>query len=153
MKLCGSAASSDLTEAKLQAERTRLAARGNRSAMNAKISGRGRVAGYRLQLEKEKLAIAEEARQAQLAANRRSRAGAALYELKGIRRIACRAPGSRDTRRNFCGCRPTISAVRIWRALRVRKVVARIHIPSRKPMKCGFIRRRIADADRKFSGR
>ena len=60
----------DTTEARLQAERDEaLLKQGVGTAMNAKIS-RARAESFqtRLQIEKEKLAIAEEARQAQLSA-------------------------------------------------------------------------------------
>jgi HlyD family secretion protein len=76
---------SDLTEGKLQAERDEALQReGIGSAMNAKISrARADSLVTRLQLEKEKLAIAEEARQAQLAAKQAEVAQVqALYELK-----------------------------------------------------------------------
>src|SRR5215470_16426457 len=76
---------SDLTEAKLQAERDEaLQHEGIGSAMNAKISrARADSLATRLQIEKEKLAIAEEARRAQLAAKQAEVAQVqALYELK-----------------------------------------------------------------------
>src|SRR5882672_7385115 len=76
---------SDLTEAKLQAERDEaLQKAGIGAAMNAKISrARADSLTTRLQIEKEKLAIAEEARQAQLAAKQAEVAQVqALYELK-----------------------------------------------------------------------
>jgi HlyD family secretion protein len=76
---------SDATEAKLAAERDEaLLQQGVGAAMNAKISrARADSLATRMQLEKEKLAIAEEARQAQLAAKQAEVAQIqALYELK-----------------------------------------------------------------------
>ncbi len=79
----------DATEAKLQAERDEaLQHEGIGSAMNAKISrARTDSLATRLQLEKEKLAIAEEARQAQLAAKQAEVAQVqALCELKTLQK-------------------------------------------------------------------
>jgi len=76
---------SDTTEAKLQSDRDEaLQKMALGTAMNAKISrARADSLGIRVQIEKEKLAISDEARQAQLAAKQAEVAQVqALYTLK-----------------------------------------------------------------------
>ena len=126
---------SDLTEAKLQAERDEaLAHEGIGSAINAKIS-RARADSFttRLQLEKEKLAIAEEARQAQLAAKQAEVAQVqALYELKLHQKesLVVRAgiSGILDEISVDAG-QQISSGANLARVTSSERLVARIHIP------------------------
>jgi HlyD family secretion protein len=83
----------EAAEAKLQAERDEALLKNELgTTMNAKISrGRADSLATRLQIEKEKLAIAEEARQAQLAAKQAEVAQVqALYALKTRQKEALR---------------------------------------------------------------
>src|SRR5215475_11280306 len=126
---------SDLTEAKLQAERDEaLQKEGIGSKMNAKISrARADSLTTRLQLEKEKLAIAEEARQAQLAAKQAEVAQVqALYELK------LHQKESLEVRAGISGILDDVSVdagqqisagANLARVTSSERLVARIHIP------------------------
>lgn len=126
---------SDLTEAKLQSERDEaLQHEGIGSAMNAKISlARLESLSTRLQLEKEKLAIAEEARQAQLAAKQAEVAQVqALYELK------LHQKDSLLVRAGISGILDEVSVdagqqigagANLARVTSSERLVARIHIP------------------------
>jgi len=126
---------SDLTEAKLQAERDEaLQKAGIGAAMNAKISrARADSLTTRLQIEKEKLAIAEEARQAQLAAKQAEVAQVqALYELKSHQKESLRV------RAGIAGVLDEISVdagqqasagTNLARVTSSQRLVARIHIP------------------------
>src|SRR5262249_34113161 len=126
---------SDLTEAKLQAERDEsLQKEGIGSAMNAKISrARAESVSTRLQLEKEKLAIAEEARQAQLDAKQAEVAQVqALYELKIHQKesLLVRAGISGVLDEISVDAGQQISAgTNLARVTSSERLVARIHVP------------------------
>lgn len=126
---------SDATEASLQAERDRLLlAQGLGASMNAKISkARADSLATRLQIEKEKLAIAEEARQSQLAAKQAEVAQVqALYELKMQQKDALLV------RAGIAGILEEVSVdagqqigagANLARVTSSEKLMARIHIP------------------------
>ena len=151
---------SDLTEAKLQAERDEaLQHEGIGSAMNAKISrARADSLATRLQIEKEKLAIAEEARQAQLAAKQAEVAQVqALYELK------LHQKESLIVRAGISGVLDEISVdagqqinagANLARLTSSERLVARIHIPESQAGEVQVHQRAALQMqDRKFSGR
>ena len=150
---------SDLTEAKLQAERDEaLQHEGIGSAMNAKISrARAESLATRLQLEKEKLAIAEEARQAQLAAKQAEVAQVqALYELKVHQKesLVVRAgiSGILDEISVDAG-QQISSGANLARLTGSERLVARIHIPeSQADGVRVYQRAALQMQDRKFSG-
>jgi HlyD family secretion protein len=125
----------EATEAKLQSERDEALQReGIGAAMNAKISrARADSLAIRLQLEKEKLAIAEEARQAQLAAKQAEVAQVqALYELKSHQKesLVVRAGISGILDEISVDAGQRISAgVNLARVTSSERLVARIHIP------------------------
>ncbi len=150
---------SDLTEAKLQAERDEaLQHEGIGSAMNAKISrARAESLATRLQLEKEKLAIAEEARQAQLAAKQAEVAQVqALYELKMHQRqsLVVRAGISGILDEISVDAGQQISAgTNLARVTSSERLVARIHIPESQADEVRVHQRAALQMqDRKFSG-
>lgn len=150
---------SDLTEAKLQAERDdALQKEGIGSAMNAKIS-RARAESFttRLQLEKEKLAIAEEARQAQLAAKQAEVAQVqALYELKMHQKesLLVRAGISGVLDEISVDAGQQISAgANLARVTSSERLVARIHIPELQAAGVRVHQRAALQVeDRKFAG-
>lgn len=126
---------SDLTEAKLEAERDEaLEKEGIGSAINAKISrARADSISTRMQLEKEKLAIAEEARQAQLAAKQAEVAQVqALYELKTHQKesllVHAGIAGVLDEVSVDAGQQISAGA-NLARVTSSERLVARIHIP------------------------
>jgi HlyD family secretion protein len=150
---------SDLTEAKLQAERDEaLQHEGIGSAMNAKISrARAESLVTRLQLEKEKLAIAEEARQAQLAAKQAEVAQVqALYELKRHQKasLVVRAGISGILEEISVDAGQQISAgANLARVTSSERFVARIHIPESQADEVRVHQRAALQMqDRKFSG-
>src|SRR5882724_1055831 len=150
---------SDLTEAKLQAERDEaLQHEGIGSAMNAKISrARAESLVTRLQLEKEKLAIAEEARQAQLAAKQAEVAQVqALYELKRHQKesLVVRAGISGILDEISVDAGQQISAgANLARVTSSERFVARIHIPESQADEVRVHQRAALQMqDRKFSG-
>jgi HlyD family secretion protein len=150
---------SDLTEAKLQAERDEaLQHEGIGSAMNAKISrARAESLVTRLQLEKEKLAIAEEARQAQLAAKQAEVAQVqALYELKMHQKqsLIVRAGISGILDEISVDAGQQISAgANLARVTSSERLVARIHIPESQADEVRVHQRAALQMqDRKFSG-
>jgi len=149
----------DATEAKLQTERDEaLQHEGIGSAMNAKIS-RARLESLstRLQLEKEKLAIAEEARQAQLAAKQAEVAQVqALYELKMHEKesLVVRAgiSGILDEISVDAGQRISAGA-NLARVTSSERLVARIHIPESQAADVQLHQRAALQMqDRKFRG-
>lgn len=150
---------SELTEAKLQAERDEALQReGIGSKMNAKISrSRADSLVTRLQIEKEKLAIAEEARQAQLAAKQAEVAQVqALYELKMHERE------SLVVRAGIAGILEEISVdagqrinagTNLARITSAERFVARIHIPESQAGEVQVRQRAALQVqERKFSG-
>ena len=151
---------SDLTEAKLQAERDEALQReGIGSKMNAKISrSRADSLTTRLQLEKEKLAIAEEARQAQLEAKQAEVAQIqALYELKMHQKesLVVRAgiSGILDEISVDAGQRIGAST-NLARITSPERLVARIHIPESQAGEVQLHQRAALQMqDRKFPGR
>jgi len=151
---------SDLTEAKLQAERDEALQReGIGSKMNAKISrSRADSLTTRLQLEKEKLAIAEEARQAQLEAKQAEVAQIqALYELKMHQKesLVVRAgiSGILDEISVDAGQRIGAST-NLARITSPERFVARIHIPESQAGEVQLHQRAALQMqDRKFPGR
>jgi HlyD family secretion protein len=150
---------SDLTEARLQAERDEaLQHEGIGSAMNAKISrARAESLVTRLQLEKEKLAIAEEARQAQLAAKQAEVAQVqALYELKMHQKqsLIVRAGISGILDEISVDAGQQISAgANLARVTSSERLVARIHIPESEADEVRVHQRAALQMqDRKFSG-
>ena len=150
---------SDLTEAKLQAERDEaLQHEGIGSAMNAKISrARAESLATRVQLEKEKLAIAEEARQAQLAAKQAEVAQVqALYELKRHQKesLVVRAGISGILDEISVDAGQQISAgANLARVTSSERFVARIHIPESQADEVRVHQRAALQMqDRKFSG-
>ena len=150
---------SDLTEAKLQAERDEaLQHEGIGSAMNAKISrARAESLATRLQIEKEKLAIAEEARQAQLAAKQAEVAQVqALYELKMHQKqsLVVRAGISGILDEISVDAGQQISAgANLARVTSSERLVARIHIPESLADEVRVHQRAALQMqDRKFSG-
>src|SRR5215470_8093301 len=150
---------SDLTETKLQAERDEaLQKEGIGSAMNAKISrARADSLATRLQIEKEKLAIAEEARQAQLAAKQAEVAQVqALYELKLHQResLVVRAGISGVLDEISVDAGQQISAgANLARLTNSERLVARIHIPESRAGEVQVHQRAALQMqDRKFSG-
>jgi len=150
---------SDLTEAKLQAERDEaLQHEGIGSAMNAKISrARADSLATRLQIEKEKLAIAEEARRAQLAAKQAEVAQVqALYELKLHQKesLVVRAGifGTLDEISVDAGQQISAGA-NLARLTSSERLVARIHIPESRAGEVQVHQRAALQMqDRKFSG-
>ena len=150
---------SDLTEAKLQAERDEaLQKEGIGSAMNAKISrARAESLATRVQLEKEKLAIAEEARQAQLAAKQAEVAQVhALYELKMHQKesLLVRAGISGVLDEISVEAGQEISAgANLARVTSSERLVAHIHIPESQAAELRVHQRAALQIqDRKFSG-
>ena len=126
---------SDLTEAKLQAERDEaLQKEGIGSKMTAKISkARADSLATRLQLEEEKLAIAEEARQAQLRAKQAEVAQVqALYELKLHEKeslvVRAGVAGILDEISVDAGQRIN-AGTNLARVTSSERLVARIHVP------------------------
>jgi len=151
---------SDLTEAKLQAERDEALQReGIGSKMNAKISrSRADSLTTRLQLEKEKLAIAEEARQAQLEAKQAEVAQIqALYELKMHQKesLVVRAGISGILDEISVDAGQRIGAgVNLARITSSERLVARIHIPESQAGEVQLHQRAALQMqDRKFPGR
>jgi len=150
---------SDLTEAKLQAERDEaLQKEGIGSKMNAKIS-RARAESFstRLQLEKEKLAIAEEARQAQLDAKQAEVAQVqALYELKMHQKesLLVRAGISGVLDEISVDAGQQISAgANLARVTSSERLVARIHVPEWQAAELRVHQRAVLQIqDRKFAG-
>jgi HlyD family secretion protein len=126
---------SDATEARLQAERDEaLFKQGIGSSMNAKISrSRADSLATRLKIEKEKLAIAEEARQSQLAAKQAEVAQVqALYELRTHQKEALlvRAGISGILEEVSVGLGQQISAgTNLARVTSSERLMARIRIP------------------------
>jgi len=126
---------SDATEARLQAERDEaLFRQGIGSSMNAKISrSRADSLATRLKIEKEKLAIAEEARQSQLAAKQAEVAQVqALYELRTHQKEALlvRAGISGILEEVSVGLGQQISAgTNLARVTSSERLMARIRIP------------------------
>src|SRR5579859_274558 len=150
---------SDLTEAKLQAERDEaLQKEGIGSAMNAKISrARAESLATRVQLEKEKLAIADEARQAQLAAKQAEVAQVqALYELKMHQKesLLVRAGISGVLDEISVDAGQEISAgANLARVTSSERLLARIHIPESQAAELRVHQRAALQIqDRKFSG-
>jgi HlyD family secretion protein len=150
---------SDLTEAKLQAERDEALQReGIGSKMNAKISNsRADSFATRLQLEKEKLAIAEEARQAQLAAKQAEVAQVqALYELRIHQKesLLVRAGISGVLEEISVDAGQQISAgANLARVTSSERLIARIHIPESQAEEVRVHQRAALQMqDRKFSG-
>jgi len=150
---------SDLTEAKLQAERDEALQReGIGSKMNAKISrSRADSLTTRLQLEKEKLAIAEEARQAQLEAKQAEVAQIqALYELKMHQKesLVVRAGISGILDEISVDAGQRIGAgVNLARVTSSERLVARIHIPESQAGEVQLHQRAALQMqDRKFPG-
>lgn len=149
----------DLTEANLQAERDEsLQKEGIGSKMTAKISkARADSLATRLQLEKEKLAIAEEARQAQLAAKQAEVAQVqALYDLKLHQKesLVVRAGISGILDEVSVDAGQQINAgANLARVTSSERLVARIHVPESQ---AGDVRIRQRAAlqmqDRKFAG-
>jgi len=150
---------SDLTEAKLQAERDEaLQKEGIGSKMNAKISrSRADSLSTRLQLEKEKLAIAEEARQAQLEAKQAEVAQVqALYELK------IHQKESLTVRAGISGILDDVSVdagqqlsagANLARVTSSERLVARIHVPESQAADVRLHQRAALQMqDRKFPG-
>src|SRR5262249_8317756 len=150
---------SDLTEAKLQAERDEsLEKEGIGSKMTAKISkARADSLATRLQLEKEKVAIAEEARQAQLAAKQAEVAQVqALYELKTHQKesLLVRAGISGVLDEISVDAGQQISAgANLARVTSSERLVARIHIPESQAVELRVHQRAaLQTEDRKIAG-
>ncbi|HUL16067.1 MAG TPA: HlyD family efflux transporter periplasmic adaptor subunit [Terriglobales bacterium] len=126
---------SDGTEARLEAQRDEaLAKQGIGAEINAKISrARANSIATRLQIEHEKLAIAEEARQAQLAAKQAEVAQVqALYELKTQQKEALlvRAGISGVLEEVSVGSGQQVNAgTNLARVSSSERLVARIRIP------------------------
>jgi len=149
----------DATEAKLQMERDEALQReGIGSAMNAKISkARADSLATRLQIEKEKLAIAEEARQAQLAAKQAEVAQVqALYELKTHEResLIVHAGISGILEEISVDAGQRINAgTNLARITSSERLVARIHIPESQAGEVQVRQRAALQVqERKFSG-
>ena len=150
---------SDLTEAKLEAERDEaLQKEGIGSKMTAKISkARADSLTTRVQLEKEKLAIAEEARQAQLAAKQAEVAQVqALYDLKLHQKesLVVRAgiAGILDDISVDAGQQVSAGA-NLARVTSSERLVARIHVPESQAADVRLHQRAALQMqDRKFAG-
>jgi len=150
---------SDLTEAKLQAERDEaLQKEGIGSKMTAKITrARADSLATRLQLEKEKLAIAEEARQAQLAAKQAEVAQVqALYELKSHQKesliVRAGISGILDEVSVDAG-RQISAGANLARVTSSERLVARIHVPESQAADVHVHQRAALQIqDRKFAG-
>lgn len=150
---------SDLTEAKLEAERDEaLQKEGIGSKMTAKISkARADSLSTRLQLEKEKLAIAEEARQAQLRAKQAEVAQVqALYELKLHEKeslvVRAGVSGILDEISVDAGQRINAGA-NLARVTSSERFVARIHVPESRAADVRIHQHALLQMqDRRFSG-
>ena len=150
---------SDTTEAKLASERDdALLKQGLAASMNAKIS-RSRADSFatRLQIEKEKLAISDEARQAQLAAKQAEVAQVqALYELKIHQKesllVRAGISGILDEISVDAGQRVS-SGANLARITSSERLLARIHIPESQAGEVQLRQRAaIQIQDRKFTG-
>ena len=126
---------SDATGAKLEADRDEsLLKMQLGSAMNAKISrARANSLATRLQIEKEKLAIADEARQAQLTAKQAEVAEIqALYDLRNEQKEALQvragSEGALEDLSIGAGQQVTTGTV-LARVTNSTRMMARIHIP------------------------
>jgi HlyD family secretion protein len=126
---------SDVTEAKLEADRDEsLLKMQVGAAMNAKISrARANSLATRLQIEKEKLAIAEEARQAQLTAKQAEVSQMqALYDLRNEQKdsllVRAGTEGVLEEVSIGAGQQVTSGTV-LARVTNSARMMARIHIP------------------------